>query len=361
LTTDLLEIPVASTGPPPGSLTGLPCTGTAEAAVCVDWFSCTFAVQKHWTVDGTVSWFLQKAGYLIDDQEMLDYGKFGYSRLMRINEGALLMWNPERAEMGVHLEIPSSAFGSFLAAGDTIEGLIDFLVNDLRGKPTRLDIAFDDFAGLLQIDEITRWCESGWFTSKWQIMRSENEFRHSVGSMLPRGRIIRFGRRTSKSYARIYDKHLEQIATGKACEHEHWHRVEIEFKGVKAEAATRLLFADDRPDKLRGVLLGHLDFKSPSDTDSNTRRWDTTDWWLRFLNNVGKVQLGIPKPSRSVEKTGKWMENCLLPSIALVVEAMTDGNREREIEYFDKIVADGKARWKEQEARMLRDYRREHG
>jgi len=359
LKTESVFSPALEAGSAPDSLTGLPCTADApEAAVSVDWFSCTFPLEEYAGVENSVRALLVRLAHFVDDQEMLDYAKFGYSKMMRLNDGALLMWNPDRKEMGIHLEIPSSAFASFLAPQDTIEGLVHFLVHQLHGRPTRLDIAFDDFAGQLEIEDIRRWCEAGWLTSKWQIMRSENEFRHSAGNMLPRGRIIRFGRRESRSYCRIYDKRLEQLAMKRPCEHAHWHRVEIELKGVKAEAATELLFAPDRPDKLRGLLYAHLDFKVHDPNDSNTRRWNTVDWWLRFLCNVGKVQLSIPKPGRSIEKTGRWIEQYVLPSIALLVEALSDGDRAREIELFDRMVEDGKARWEEQHERMLREYRR---
>jgi len=360
LTTDLLEIPVASTGPPPGSLTGALCTGVTElAVVSVDWFSCTWPIPDGEAVDWHVENLLLQLAYLIDDQEPLDYGKFGYSRIIRLNGSALLMFNPERSDMGVHLEIPASGFRSFLGPEDTVESLIDLLVNQLGGRPTRIDVAYDDYAGLLDIEAIDEYFARGAFVCRWRTGRREYEFRCS--DQEPRGRIVRLGKRQSEAYGRIYDKRLEQVAKGKTVEHEYWHRVEIEFKGAKAPAVAQLVLREDAPEQLRGLLYGYLDFKEVDAEDSNKRRWPTSSWWLTFLDNVGKVHLCLPKPSESVEKTGEWLEAQIAPSIALMAVAMGAGDVAAGMAYIRELVDDGIARFRKRHERMLLEYRRQHG
>ena len=345
-----------SAAKPPDSLTGAQNTSAKPqnaSEVAVDWLSWTFHARDEINTTALMERVLEKLAFFVDDVEPLPRGMHGYASAANLNGGpAKLAWSPERAEQGVHLSIPGSALSSFLGPSDTLPAFVGYLAQHVGGKARRVDIAFDDFTGKITIDKLLRYIRRGSYVCKWKSRESTE--RYGVVEGDPTGLIIRFGKRQSETFARLYDKRLERLDKTGECEHEYWTRIELEFKGRRAaELGERI--ADDPPDLVKylcGLLRESLDFKRQIPTETNKARWPTAAWWSEFLHEAEKRRLTIPKPSRSVATAELWIRHQVGPSLAMAVKA--DGDR-----WLTDAVADGLARLRPEHQRMIDAHRKE--
>lgn len=148
----------------------------------------------------------------------------------------------------------------------------------------RVDFAFDDMTGLLDLDEIKESLEEGYFTGKAH-KSSEISQRGRRQEVTGLGFLV--GSRQSQMCARIYDKHLEQAAQHKPSP-EHWVRVELEAKQERAAALVHR-YVQVGEQAVADALYSWLDFKEPDPFNQNKARWDTCSWWGKFLNNPTKI------------------------------------------------------------------------
>lgn len=94
---------------------------------------------------------------------------------------------------------------------------------------TRLDIAYDDFSGTLNLTEIKEMRDKDRYTSH---LRRNQETR--TGRRIEDGLTVSFGSPKSNVYIRFYDKAAEQKLQGI-----HWVRAEIQLRGKHAHNAMR--------------------------------------------------------------------------------------------------------------------------
>ncbi len=344
---------------PPDSLTGAPDTPlpSEPASISIDWLSLTFHVDENQTVREKVQWVLDELALFIDDQNPRDYGMHGYSHCIVLNGGpALLLYSPECPVTGVHLVFPPSSFASFLGPDDTFRAFVWKLRHDMCGQPCRVDIAYDDYAGCLDFGRMRRYIRNRAYTTLWHSVSETRKFRTKDGE--PTGDKFEFGSRKSDSYCRIYDKLLEQQDRGIACEHEHWVRVEMEFKRAKAAAVLDYAIAGDSL-KLAGLLRSYLDFKVMAGMETNKSRWATVDWWHAFLHHASKAHFNIPKPARTIETVEIWLERQVEASLALVALALGDGELEDGRKYIWNLVEHGVTRLTKQQREIVAKFRRQ--
>ncbi len=180
----------------------------------------------------------------------------------------------------VWLEMSGQGCRAFESYG---KGNYDELFSLARHDPdnihiTRLDVAFDDFTGVLNIDEICGLTHLEHF-----VARSKNYqaiYSNSGNSAL-------FGSRQSNVLVRIYDKAKERGYVDPTL---HWVRCELQLKDVNAMGFANKLLLMDLREVYQGVLKNYLSFRIPSD-DSNKRRWKEQPWWTSFLN--GAVPISV--------------------------------------------------------------------
>jgi len=286
-------------------------------------------------------------------------GGNGYTSSFKLNDGALLLWSDDSAKdwrlMGVHLSIPGGNIANWLSVDDTERGLLAYLTATMDGKCTRLDIAYDDFGGYLHMDIISEYSEARHLSTRWQNVSYTRHDRTSSGD--PAGRIIRSGKRSSDTYCRVYDKRLEMLDRTGKCEYGHWVRVELEVKGPQAVFLAAQAVKGD-VEELCGYLLKLLNFKEPAG-DTNKRRWRTAPWWLGFLHGAAKCTLTLASPDRSVDKTAAWIDHQVKASLAMLVLAISDGDRWRGEAYVRRLVAEGTELLNDEHRRMLKRYSQE--
>ena len=143
---------------------------------------------------------------------------------------------------------------------------------------TRLDVAYDDLSGLLNIDQICDKTRCQEFVSR--IQRYESIY----GS---KGNSVNFGSKGSNIFIRIYDKARERGFT----DGRHWIRCELQLRKENACGFVNKLPGNTLSGLYTGVLKNYLSFREPDPDDSNKRRWEESPWWTAFLDNARAISV----------------------------------------------------------------------
>lgn len=154
---------------------------------------------------------------------------------------------------------------------------------------SRVDIAYDDFSGVIPLDRMAEQARNFWFTSRLQQRKIVNESKISDSEIA--GLTVSHGSKSSRIYCRCYDKRVERSAFN-ICDH--WVRFEIQLRD---ENACQFL---DNPaplgDKFSGVLREYLNYREPSDTQTtNKRMWEVSPWWTKFLGDAAAISIASKK------------------------------------------------------------------
>lgn len=319
--------------------------------ITLDWISLTLPGGEK-NVDKAINWFVSGI------PKIEDYGMLGYTKSIHILDGGRILWNPEKIEMGVHVILNSV---SLSLLGMTPIGLIEWCEGK-GGSIKRMDLAFDDFGGLLDIDEMYRKILSGELQTRFR--RATRIDGANVGENKKTGFTVNLGRRSSESFIRIYDKHLERVARGEERpEGEKWVRVELELKGKKADAFAKLLLSEDHDEAeydegqlCSMLLLGLLDFKTVSMFDENKSRWPTSHWWMKFVGVQEKLCLRVPKVEKTLEDTKRWIRVQVATSLALIVLSHDDDDGITGYDFIINCIADGETRMSKRQSAVMDAY-----
>lgn len=277
------------------------------------------------------------------EEKMNGFGGMGYTESVFVLDGGRVFWHPERVEMGIHVRLNSA---SVAMSGFTALGLLNCTL-DMGAKITRLDIAFDDYSGLLDIDWMYGKLRKGEVVTRFRrVVRIEGA---TLGKFEKTGSTINLGSRASQAFIRIYDKKKEQEARKIATlDVENWTRVEMELKAEKAHMFAGLLsrsvFLDLK--KTAGqlcseLLFGLLDFKVVGDNDANKSRWETAGWWQEFVGASEKLTLGVPPKHRTLDDTKRWIKIQVSTSLAMVILSHPDDGGVSGYDFIMDCIKDG--------------------
>ena len=175
-----------------------------------------------------------------------------------------------RPEMGVWLEMSGQGcrvYETYSAHCDYDALFAEVKDNAGQMNITRLDVAYDDHEGMLDLDRICADTLAENYIAQsdfWEVTQSS------------KGQCVYFGAPTSKVRIRIYDKARERgLKDGS-----HWVRVELQLRDDRARLFTALPYLLGQ--NWSGVLYKYLRFLSPSE-DTNKSRWEMTDYWADLL------------------------------------------------------------------------------
>lgn len=186
-------------------------------------------------------------------------------------------------EMGICCNMSGTGCRSFetFGMGDWVK-LFDILVslgNNIN--ITRCDLAFDDHTGVLDIQQIKMDTDDRNYTAKFQKWYIEY---NSDG-----GICLWFGSPQSKIRCRIYDKAAER-----GIQDQHWLRVELQLRDGNADSAVRYIHSGMTINTVfTGVLRNYLQFRVPSEQDTNKSRWPIAEYWAQFLDNAVPLTLWV--------------------------------------------------------------------
>ena len=202
-------------------------------------------------------------------------GRFFYENISILYDGA--------ENMGVCVDMSGMGCRAFETYSSiTWKDLLDILFYNAGDyNVTRLDMAFDDHSGILDIDRIWDDTMERAFVSKSKISKcivSDNQLTDI------RGKTIMIGSERSDMLIRIYDKAAERLMPDV-----HWIRVEMQMRDEIAQGFIGGLMRYPVGVQFRGVLYNYLRFVVPT-SDSNKRRWPTTSYWNDLLEGVQQIR-----------------------------------------------------------------------
>lgn len=204
-------------------------------------------------------------------------------------------------DMGVWLEMSGQGCRAFETVG---HGDFEYLFRIVSDNPsqmkiTRLDVAFDDHTGILDMNTLIADTLCGNYVAKatsWECIQSS------------KGTSVIIGSRQSPVLIRIYDKAAERGYKSdnqnnnpqkNKSEHTtlnktenlitHWIRVELQLRDE------RCLEFVNQPyqigESFAGVLLNYLRFVVPDELDSNKWRWPLTDYWSEVIGEACRISI----------------------------------------------------------------------
>jgi phage replication initiation protein len=195
-----------------------------------------------------------------------------------------------REDMGVWCELTGQGCRVFetLGHGDYNRLFKELLYESRKDiHITRIDVAFDDHDGLLDIKRMYWDTYNKNFVSKFARTRLEYDMNERTGID---GISIYHGRKGSDLMVRIYDKAAERGITDGS----HWIRVELQMRDERAEAFARN-YVDVGTVGVSGVFMGvlinYLRYVEPEGGDSNRWRAPMTDYWERFVAHAERIML----------------------------------------------------------------------
>ena len=187
-------------------------------------------------------------------------------------------------DMGVCVEMSGQGCRDFetFGTGDWFSIFQYYMQNRPQVNISRLDVAYDDFDRLLDLDKIIFDTFAENYVSRnkhWNVQKGS------------RGATVEHGDRGGSMYIRIYDKKAER----KRDDLDYWARCELQLRDkLPGNFVEALLTGKDSIEILYfQVLNNYLRYVAPVDTDSNKRRWPTAEHWEKFLQTAERRSIFI--------------------------------------------------------------------
>lgn len=219
-----------------------------------------------------------------------------------------------RTDMGICLNFSGKGCRAFetYGHGDWFKLLSEFFTlrdsgrREKKGRTysyniTRLDLAYDDHEGLLNMQRMERDIRQRNYVSKSKnskITWSDDRYDDIQGLSLEVGSM------KSAVFIRIYDKAAER-----GFKDRHWIRVELQLRDDRAcAAADQLVQRMNIGETVSGILLNYFTFREPTE-DSNTSRWPIADYWQAILTAMQRIRLWVsPGEPYNFSNTEHWLQ-----------------------------------------------------
>lgn len=222
--------------------------------------------------------------------ELMEKGAHGYRS--RLYYDHISIHFNGREDMGVWCELSGQGCRVFETLG---HGDYNVLFDEVFSNPeemniTRLDVAYDDHTGVLNLPQLVRdtmeldeALKPACFVSKF---RERDVVWFHKDYDMP-AMTVQHGRKESDTMVRIYDKALERGYT----DNRHWIRTELQLRDDRALEFARRLQREEIGGLFRGVLYNYLRYVDDPGTDSNMRRWPMKKYWADLLDGAGRIRL----------------------------------------------------------------------
>lgn len=242
--------------------------------VIYDWL--TFTTKKH-SLSGIVS-FLGLDGIKFENLK----GRYCYQDRLYY-DGINILYNG-RENMGICVEMSGQGCRAFETYGNgNYKAVFDFIKENYNADPdkrfaniTRLDVAYDDFEGILDLKYLMMAAQKGEYVSR---LKDIEVIYSNKGCSVCHG-----SRHYSNFYVRIYDKKMERGRD----DLDHWVRCEIKLKDDIAFGFIKL--DGDIRENYFDVLNNYLRYILPTE-DSNKRRASVSPEWLNFVESWDNVSV----------------------------------------------------------------------
>lgn len=212
-------------------------------------------------------------------------GHYPYAHIQRAGNISIAYDNYD--ERGVFVTLTSQGCREF--ENNSSIGWTDLfgIIRGGEGHMTRLDIAFDDRTGLLDMQQMKHDRNAANYRSLLFYTAEHRSHKENIMGMS-----LYFGAKGSNTNIRIYDKDAEQGGLGT-----HWIRVELQLRDAYADTVVKSGLSI--PCIFSSVLKKYLVFLQPNPTDSNKCRWPVAPYWNTLLEGAQTLTLSCHKDTRS--------------------------------------------------------------
>ena len=212
-------------------------------------------------------------------------GHYPYAHIQRAGNLSIAYDNYD--ERGVFVTLTSQGCREF--ENNSSIGWTDLfgIIRGGEGHMTRLDIAFDDRTGLLDMQQMKHDRNAANYRSLLSYTAEHRSHKENIMGMS-----LYFGAKGSNTNIRIYDKDAEQGGLGT-----HWIRVELQLRDAYADTVVKSGLSI--PCIFSSVLKKYLVFLQPNPTDSNKCRWPVAPYWNTLLEGAQTLTLSCHKDTRS--------------------------------------------------------------
>ena len=165
---------------------------------------------------------------------------------------------------------------------------------------TRLDLAYDDHIGLLDMTQLERDTRDRHYVARAkyaEVIWSDDQEDDIQGMT------IQIGSDKSEVKVRIYNKAAER-----GYKDRHWIRCETQLRDKRASAAVEKIHEAGNVGPIcAGILRNYLTYRVPTG-DSNPSRWPMAPYWDRVLMDMERVALWVsPGEDYNLSKTEYWL------------------------------------------------------
>lgn len=270
--------------------------------ILIDWFTGTSHIDSVDTIKVLLG--MDSPGITWETKEAY---MNGYP-MRQIYQGVNILYGG-RDDMGVCLTMSGQGCRTFetYGHGDWF-GLLGTFITPGDYNITRLDLAFDDHTGILNMNQLLDDTDDHCYVSRSRWWKVE------YGSQ---GTSIYHGSPKSDVRFRIYDKAAERGMLD-GC---HWIRVEMQLRDKLASSMVSVILRDlDVGRSFCGVLRNYLTYRVPNG-DSNRSRWPLADYWEELLSGAAVVRLWS---SPGVEYNIFRLENYLVSQCGAAIRCWND-------------------------------------
>ena len=269
--------------------------------------------------------FLSFSSKIHNPQSLIDYlglsdlkfetlkGFYGYRDRLYYS-GISIHYNG-RDDMGICCEMSGSGCRTWEKYGSSdYDSLFNEILDnysddsDLRQMNlTRLDVAYDDFTGVLDLPLLC--CE----TQKHNFVSRFKDWQVIFGN---KGIAVNHGSNKSNVYVRCYDKRLEQSVSHLI---DHWVRLELQIR--KDCAIGFIKHKGSLQEKYFQVLNNYLRYIVPTSNSTNSSVLDTAPYWLNFIESAEKISIFCkPSDNYSFDKLYSFVNNQLSGAISTYID-----------------------------------------
>ena len=240
-----------------------------ENTILVDWLTFTSHCDS-------ISTIIELLGLTDISFTECAHGRNGYRQMVTFQNISILY--DGREGMGICVDMSGTGCRTFEDFSSTSwNALFSELLSESEDfNITRLDAAYDDHFGILDIDVLRDATDDHHYVSRsrtWEV---------DYGSA---GTTIYHGSKKSDMLIRIYDKAAEQ-----GLEDQHWIRVELQMRDVIASGFAQAVHDQTLGAAFLGVLRNYLRYVTPT-ADTNMARWPETDYWQNLCQDVQRIRV----------------------------------------------------------------------
>lgn len=167
--------------------------------------------------------------------------------------------------------------------------LFTHFLRDSRYKITRLDVAYDDHTGVLDVKRIATETLNENFIARARTSTVEYSTILKKKGVKLKGTTVYIGSKKSDVLIRFYNKAVERGYTDR-----HWVRCEIQ---LRRDRATQFLLTKlSLGEKFSKVLNNYVRYVDVNENDLQRKdRWKTSQFWLDFVKTTEKISIYTKK------------------------------------------------------------------